>query len=68
MLFGVFGIYVYRDIWPLATFTLHPADAPEGVILWFKIILASLAAVIEPVLEPYPYIPVDPNVSSCPRV
>ena len=64
VLLAVFGVYAYRDVWPLATFTLRPADAPEGLILWFKVVIASLVAVIEPVLEPYPYIPVDPNVSS----
>lgn len=62
-LFAVFAMYAYRDIWPLMTFTLRPKDEIEGCILWVKVALTALAGVIEPVLEPYPYIPLDPSVS-----
>ena len=66
VLLAVFGVYAYRDIWPLATLTLHPIDAPEGLILWVKVILLTLVAVVQPLLEPYPYIPVDPEVCIAP--
>ncbi|KAI0801943.1 hypothetical protein BC629DRAFT_1591605 [Irpex lacteus] len=58
---ATFAVYVYRDIWPLMTFTLHPADEAEGNILWAKVVLAFLAGVVLPGFEPYPYIPVDPS-------
>ncbi|KAI0685987.1 hypothetical protein BC835DRAFT_1420713 [Cytidiella melzeri] len=56
----VFALYAYRDIWPLMTFTLRPADEAEGRVLWVKVALATLAVVL-PLFEPYPYIPVDPT-------
>ncbi|KAI0703637.1 hypothetical protein BC835DRAFT_1262769 [Cytidiella melzeri] len=55
---AVFALYAYRDIWPLMTFTLRPADEAEGRVLWVKTALATLAVVL-PLFEPYPYIPVD---------
>lgn len=60
---ATFAMYAYRDIWPLMTFTLRPADEAEGDILWAKVALAFIAAVVLPGFEPYPYIPVDPSVS-----
>lgn len=62
--FATLALYFYRDVWPLTTFTLHPADEAEGQILWAKVALAGLAGFILPIFEPYPYIPVDPFVSS----
>jgi hypothetical protein len=61
---SVAGAYTYRDVWPLVTFTLAPADGHEGWLIWTKIALAGLAGVIIPVLEPHVYIPFDPAVSS----
>ncbi|KAJ6598427.1 P-loop containing nucleoside triphosphate hydrolase protein [Mycena vulgaris] len=52
--------YVYRDIYPLATFTQAPRDLSEGWILWTKLGLIGLAAVILPLVEPRQYMPVDP--------
>ena len=57
-------MYAYRDLWPLLTFTLRPADEAEGSIMWVKLTLALLAGFILPFFEPYPYIPVDPAVSA----
>lgn len=45
------------------TYTLEPADAAEGNLLWAKIGLIVFAGFLEPVFEPYPYIPYDPTVS-----
>jgi hypothetical protein len=61
---AVFGTYAYRNIWPLMTFTLTPADAAEGGLLWAKVLLSALGAVVLPLFEPYPYIPLDPSVRS----
>ena len=58
------ALYVYRDLWPIMTYTLHPADGHEGKLLWAKVVLAAFAGIIEPIFEPYPYIPYDPKVSA----
>ena len=52
-------LYAYRDIWPLMTFTLRPADEAEGAFLWAKVALLLFIGVVVPMCEPYPYIPVD---------
>ncbi len=57
-----FAVYAYRDIWPLMTFTIEAGDKAEGRIIWAKIALAAFAGVVEPLFEPYAYIPVDPKV------
>ncbi|GJE86639.1 multidrug resistance-associated ABC transporter [Phanerochaete sordida] len=58
--FLIAAVYAYRDIWPLMTLVLQPKDGHEGRILWAKIALVTFAGGIEPLLEPYPYIPFDP--------
>jgi predicted membrane channel-forming protein YqfA (hemolysin III family) len=50
---------VYRDIYPLATFTQAPRDLSDGWILWAEIIILALVAVLLPLVEPRQYIPVD---------
>ncbi|KAJ7283175.1 P-loop containing nucleoside triphosphate hydrolase protein [Mycena rebaudengoi] len=60
VLFVAFAVYVYRDVFPLATFTRVPEDLPEGPILWAKISLLFATAVIVPLFTPRQYIPVDP--------
>jgi len=57
------GVQVQRNIWPLMTFTLTPADSYEGNVLWAKIILLFLSAVAVPLVIPRRYIPVDPQAS-----
>ncbi|KAI1795060.1 hypothetical protein LXA43DRAFT_1080347 [Ganoderma leucocontextum] len=57
-------VYVYRDLWPLATFTLQPADASEGAFLWAKVGMLTFAAVLIPLAVPRQYIPVDPKEPS----
>ncbi|GJE96044.1 multidrug resistance-associated ABC transporter [Phanerochaete sordida] len=58
---AIFAVYAYRDLWPLMTFNARPADGAEGALLWIKISLAAFAGVLEPLLEPYPYLPLDPK-------
>jgi len=65
ILLSVLGIYTYRDIWPLATFALKPMDILEGNILWVKIFVLFVTAVMIPLFIPRPYVPVDPKV--CPQ-
>ncbi|KAF9257856.1 P-loop containing nucleoside triphosphate hydrolase protein [Marasmius fiardii PR-910] len=56
-------VYTYRDLFPLATYTLHPKDREEGVALWWKIGLITGAAAL-PLGMPRQYKPVNPNKPS----
>ncbi|KAI0371499.1 multidrug resistance-associated ABC transporter [Pilatotrama ljubarskyi] len=60
-LFVIWIVYFYRDLWPLATFYSHPADAVEGPLLWAKVVVLTVAAVVVPIFSPRPYVPVDPK-------
>jgi hypothetical protein len=44
------------------TYTSVPQDEAEGYLLWVKVSLAVLAGVVVPLLQPYPYVPLDPKV------
>ncbi|KAI0768312.1 P-loop containing nucleoside triphosphate hydrolase protein [Trametes elegans] len=55
------GVYVYRDLWPLATTDDGPADIAEGAILWSRLGLLTLGGVVIPLLVPRTYVPVDPK-------
>ncbi|KAF9479224.1 multidrug resistance-associated ABC transporter [Pholiota conissans] len=61
VLLATFGVYAYRDIWPLATYSPGPIDAAEGHILWVKVGIVTIAAVIIPLFIPTQYVPVDPK-------
>ncbi|KAH9939288.1 P-loop containing nucleoside triphosphate hydrolase protein [Epithele typhae] len=52
VLFVLWALYVYRDVWPLATYTLQPIDAHEGPVLWVQIFILTLVAVVIPVVTP----------------
>ncbi|KAI0365037.1 P-loop containing nucleoside triphosphate hydrolase protein [Pilatotrama ljubarskyi] len=55
------GVYLYRDVWPLATVDLSPQDEAEGFLLWAKLALLTLSGVIIPLNSPRKYIPLDPK-------
>ncbi|OCH87310.1 P-loop containing nucleoside triphosphate hydrolase protein [Obba rivulosa] len=59
VLLVAWGVYVYRNIWPFATYTMIPVDADEGRLLWAKLVLLSVAAVAVPLLSPRQYVPID---------
>lgn len=59
-MFATFAVYVYRDVWPLATYTLHPADTPLGPLLWAQIAALTLAEAVVPLVIPRAYVPYDP--------
>ncbi|KDR83121.1 hypothetical protein GALMADRAFT_263529 [Galerina marginata CBS 339.88] len=61
VLLSALGVYAYRDILPLATYNLEPVDKAEGNIIWAKIALLSVSAVLIPLFIPYAYIPLDPK-------
>ncbi|KAJ8074529.1 hypothetical protein PM082_015430 [Marasmius tenuissimus] len=56
-------VYTYRDLFPLATYTLEPQDKGEGVLLWVKIGLVTVASAL-PLAMPRQYKPVDPSKPS----
>ncbi|KAJ7634724.1 P-loop containing nucleoside triphosphate hydrolase protein [Roridomyces roridus] len=60
ILLVAFGVYSYRDIFPLATYSWPVQDAAEGRILRVKLIVLTVAAVVVPLLTPRTYVPVDP--------
>ncbi|KAJ7486164.1 hypothetical protein B0H11DRAFT_2157316 [Mycena galericulata] len=60
VLFGALCVYAYRDVLPLATLARTPEDLEEGRVLWARIALLSITAVVIPVFTPRQYIPVDP--------
>ena len=62
LLLIIWGLYVYRDVWPLATFTLTPEDSGEGWILWARVTLLTLSGVLVPLCIPRAYVPIDPEV------
>lgn len=67
ILLALFGVYLYRDVWPLSTFTKQPLDSHEGWLLWAKIIILAVISVIIPISIPRQYIPFDPKVYKCTR-
>ncbi len=62
ILLTVLGVYTYRDIYPLATYTQEPADLHEGPIIWIKIVTLIVAAIFIPLFSPRHYVPLDPKV------
>jgi hypothetical protein len=57
---AIFLCYSYRDIWPLLTYILNPADGSDGFV-WAVLAFSSVSSVLVPVCEPRPYIPYDPS-------
>jgi hypothetical protein len=58
-----FGVYVYRDLIPLATYNKRPIDDAEDILFRVKMLALFVAAVVTPLCAPRRYIPVDPKVS-----
>jgi hypothetical protein len=54
--------YGYRNLLPLATWTELPLDRGEGSMLWAKVALLVLNAVVVPLFIPRRYIPLNPLV------
>ncbi|KAJ7578700.1 P-loop containing nucleoside triphosphate hydrolase protein [Mycena floridula] len=54
-------VYLYRDIWPLSTYTELPLDRAEGSILWAKLVVLALIAIFVPLFVPRVYVPYDPE-------
>ncbi|KAJ7480955.1 hypothetical protein FB451DRAFT_1031097, partial [Mycena latifolia] len=61
LLLCTFGVYFYRDVFPLATFALAPMDLWEGRLLWPKIIILFAVSGVVPLVIPRKYTPIDPK-------
>ncbi|CAE7193603.1 unnamed protein product, partial [Rhizoctonia solani] len=62
------GVYVWRDLIPLVTYELHPADAVGGWLTWSRIGVLTFTSVIIPLCIPRVYVPLDPkNPSASPN-
>lgn len=60
LLLVTWAVYLYRDIWPLATYTLHPID-PDHWTTWLVMAVLTTIGVVIPVITPFEYVPVDPE-------
>ncbi|KAF8309572.1 P-loop containing nucleoside triphosphate hydrolase protein [Clavulina sp. PMI_390] len=56
-----FGVYFYRDIYPLCTYTKEPMDITEGKLLWVRLGLLALVSLVIPFVAPREYNPIDPE-------
>ncbi|KZT67065.1 P-loop containing nucleoside triphosphate hydrolase protein [Daedalea quercina L-15889] len=59
VLFSIWAVYVYRDVWPLATYNLQPLDTSEGPLFWVRFTLLTVSGVVVPLVIPHAYIPFD---------
>ena len=62
VLLTVLAVYIYRDVWPLANYGKTPIDVEEGKLLWAKLTILTITAVLIPLFIPREYIPIDPDV------
>ncbi|KAE9409320.1 P-loop containing nucleoside triphosphate hydrolase protein [Gymnopus androsaceus JB14] len=53
------GVYAYRDVYPLCTYSKVVLDGSEGWILWTKVALLCVVAVGIPLFTPRVYVHVD---------
>ncbi|KZP10469.1 hypothetical protein FIBSPDRAFT_801212, partial [Athelia psychrophila] len=61
LLLVTFGIYAYRDIFPLAQYDKQPMDLSEGKLLWPTICVLGVTGILVTLLTPRKYIPIDPE-------
>jgi len=58
----MFTVYIYRDIWPLATYDSDPKDRHDQSMLWYKIGLLAILTVVIPLSMPTQYVPINAKV------
>ncbi|KAH8086646.1 hypothetical protein BXZ70DRAFT_549376 [Cristinia sonorae] len=61
LLGAVWLTLVYRDFWPLATFTMKPLDTDGTPFIWVELAGLTFAALFIPLTVPRQYIPYDPK-------
>ncbi|KAH9480738.1 ATP-binding cassette transporter abc4 [Psilocybe cubensis] len=61
LLLVTLAVYAARDVWPLATVEEIPMDTAYGNLLWVRIAILAVTALIVPLFIPRRYIPIDPK-------
>ncbi|KAJ9125510.1 hypothetical protein QFC22_000471 [Naganishia vaughanmartiniae] len=63
LLIAAWILYVYRDLYPLATFNLISVDTLHVApwVTWSRVAILSFAAIVLPLFRPRHYRPVDPS-------
>ncbi|KAG8968451.1 hypothetical protein FRC03_007393 [Tulasnella sp. 419] len=61
ILLFAFGVFAYRDLFPLATYTLKPKDGHNGWLTWTRIGILTFAGIVIPLCVPQVYTPLDPK-------
>ncbi|KAF9553714.1 multidrug resistance-associated ABC transporter [Agrocybe pediades] len=60
VLISTFFVYIYRNLWPLVTYTKQPRDLERvGRLIWVEILLLWVVTVFVPLFIPRRYIPFD---------
>lgn len=67
LLVVTFGVYFYRNLFPLATYNRLPFDRAEGWIIWTKIAALIITGLAIPLVIPRQYVPIDPKVLALTR-
>lgn len=52
IMLSISAIYIYQDIWPLATYTHQSKGMSEGYLLWLKIMCSLISGVVIPLVTP----------------
>lgn len=63
ILFVTFGVFAYKDLIPLATFTLCPEDDIHDWTIQLRLILLTVVGVLIPVSAPRTFKPINASVS-----
>ncbi|KAF7973519.1 hypothetical protein HWV62_14938 [Athelia sp. TMB] len=59
ILLCTFGVFIYRDIWPLAKINGTPQDSSGGGLLWAQIAILGIASVVIPLTMPRHHVPLN---------
>ncbi|KII86412.1 hypothetical protein PLICRDRAFT_144122 [Plicaturopsis crispa FD-325 SS-3] len=57
VLLVAWSVFSYRNLWPLATFTLVPRDRADGWLLWAKAVVLTSVSIVVPLFSPRRYVP-----------
>ncbi|KAF8610181.1 P-loop containing nucleoside triphosphate hydrolase protein [Ceratobasidium sp. AG-I] len=68
LLLIAFGVYAWRDLFPFATFSLHPAESAGGWLTWSRIGILTFASIVIPLSIPRTYVPLDSDNPGIPNL
>ncbi|KDQ18018.1 hypothetical protein BOTBODRAFT_155037 [Botryobasidium botryosum FD-172 SS1] len=61
LLLSTFAVFVYRNLWPLASFSGVSQDGAAGWITWSRLSILGVAGVVIPLIIPREFVPVNPR-------